>query len=793
VLLWPLHTEDPSQTAAGWLSPIQDPPLDHRSTCTFLSPLLAGGKFLPANALKGPRLVSGDPGGAVTIQCHYTPLSVNRHQRKYWCRLGPPRWICYTIVSSSHYTHHRYQGRVALADFPQSGLFVVRLSQLSLDDAGYYRCGIGDRNDMLFFSMNLTVSAGPELTNDTEVYTVDLGGSVTIVCPFNRENAEKKKSLCKKTGEDCEIVIDSNNYVNPNYSDRASLLIQGTSQLVFSVVIDRLRLSDAGLYVCQAGDDSSGDTKNADLQVLKPEPELVYGDLGGSVTFDCAPGTEEADVAQFLCRASSGDTCDVVINTLGTRASGFEGRILLNTTEKNGLFSVLITGLRKEDAGRYLCGAHPEGLLQEGWPIQEWQLFVNEETMIPRSSSVVKGVAGGSVAVLCSYNPKEDNSLKYWCRWEGTQNGQCSLLVQSEGLVQEQYEGRLALSEEPGNGTYTVILNQLTTQDAGFYWCLTNGDNRWRTVKELKIVEGKPNLKVPENVTAVLGETLKLPCHFPCKFYSHEKYWCKWSNQGCQVLPSQDEGPSQAFVNCDQSSRLISLTLSSVSRADEGWYWCGVKRGHFYGETAAVYVAVEENKSCGSSSVSLMNANTVANEVVESIVRGIENKAMQNPRLFAEERVVEDAADQASGSRASSDLGSSEGQGRSSRVLVSTLVPLGLVLALGVVAVGVARARHRKNVDRLSIRSYRTDMSMSDLRNSRDFGANDNMGASPDTQETSLAGKDEFVATTESTMEIKEPKKAKRSSKEDAEMAYTAFLLQSNSVATEVQDGPRDA
>lgn len=44
--------------------------------------------------------------------------------------------------------------------------------------------------------------------------------------------------------------------------------------------------------------------------------------------------------------------------------------------------------------------------------------------------------------------------------------------------------------------------------------------------------------------------------------------------------------------------------------------------------------------------------------------------------------------------------------------------------------------------DRISIRSYRTDISMSDFENSRDFGANDNMGASPVTQETTLGGKD---------------------------------------------------
>lgn len=751
----------------------------------------------------GPAEVSSIEGSSVSIKCYYPATSVNRHTRKYWCRQGA-RSSCTTLISSEGYISKDYVGRANFTNFPEEGAFVVNISQLSRDDSGRYKCGLGINNRGLSFDVSLEVSHGPGLQN--EVHTVDLGRNVTITCPFKRENAEKRKSLCKYTGETCELVVDSNGNVNPNFTGRVSLKIQGTNQLAFSVIIEHLKLGDSGMYVCEAGQEPSSDKKNVDLQVLKPEPELIYGELRGSVNFDCALDPEGTNVAQFLCRVNREGSCDVVINSLGKKDPAFEGRILLTPKNEKGHFSVPLTGLKKGDAGYYLCGAHPNGLQNDGWPIQAWQLFINEEPVVPPSPAVLKGVSGGSVTFLCPYDRKESNSIKYWCRWEGTQNGHCPLLVSSEGHVEEEHAGRLALFEEPGNGTYTVILNQLTPQDAGFYWCLTNGGTRSRTSVELQIVEGKPSLKVPENVTAVLGRSLELQCHYPCKYYSYEKYWCKWSNGSCRNLPIQDKGSSQALVNCDQNSRLISVTLNSVAKEDEGWYWCGVKQGHSYGETAAVYVAVEAVAG-GSREASPANPNTVAEEKVsestvgvaeekvlesESPVRVIENKAIVNPRLFAEERVVEDTGDQAPEDRASTGTGSSEGQSGSSRVLLSTLVPLGLLMTVGAVAVWVARARHRKNVDRVSIRSYRTDISMSDFNDSRDFGAIDNMGATPVNQETILEEKAEAMAIPESNMEPEEPKKAKRSSKEEADMAYSAFLLQSNNIAAQGQDDPSE-
>lgn len=744
----------------------------------------------------GPQDVSRIEGDTVSITCYYPDTSVNRHTRKYWCRQGASG-VCTTLISSNGYLSKEYSGRANLINFPENSTFVINIAQLTQDDTGSYKCGLGINNRGLSFDVSLEVSQVPEFPSDTHVYTKDLGRNVTIECPFKSENAASKKSLCKKTNQTCELVIDSTEKVNPSYKGRAKLFMKGTTLNVFYVSIRHLMPSDAGLYVCQAGEGSSADQKNVDLQVLEPEPKLLYKDLRSSVTFDCDLGREVANEAKYLCRKNK-ETCDVIFNTLGKRDPAFEGRILITPKDDDGRFSVLITGLRKEDAGYYQCGAHSSGLPQEGWPIQTWQLFVNEESTIPNSRSVVKGVTGGSVAIVCPYNPKESSSLKYWCRWEAEGNGFCPVLVGTQALVQEEYEGRLALFDQPGNGTYTVILNQLTTEDAGFYWCLTNGDSRWRTTIELQVAEAtrEPNLEVtPQNATAVLGETFTISCHYPCKFYSQEKYWCKWSNNGCHILPSHDEGARQSSVSCDQSSQLVSMTLNPVSKEDEGWYWCGVKQGQTYGETTAIYIAVEE-RTRGSPHVNPTDANAHAKaapeeEVVESSISEKENKAIPNPKLFE----IQNVGDQAPENRASGDAGSADGQSgsSSSKVLFSTLVPLGLVLAVGAIAVWVARVRHRKNVDRMSISSYRTDISMADFKNSRDLGGNDNMGATPDTQQTVIEGKDEIVTTTECTAEPEESKKEKRTSKEEADMAYSAFLLQSSTIAAQVHDGPQEA
>ncbi|XP_040841507.1 polymeric immunoglobulin receptor isoform X3 [Ochotona curzoniae] len=785
---------DSPQKSAWAVQPPQEPPA---MTPLWFTCLLALFSVVTAHSsIFGPEEITVLEGSPVSIKCFYPNSSVNRHSRKFWCQ-PDKTGRCMTLISTD-FISAAYKGKAKLTDFPEENSFVVEIDKVNQDDTGSYKCGVGVNDRGLDFTVSLHVNKDP----GPDFYSADISGEVTVTCTFTPETRGKKKTFYKWIEGNRVPIIDTDGKVDSGYTGRITLNIESTTALEFTVTIIRLKVSDTGIYVCESGNQEH----DVELRVSVSDPVLLYGNQKSSVIFDCDLNTSKKTVPVFLCHVKNETTCEVVVNSLGEVNPDFKGRVWLKSRNE-GSFKVVVAGLKKEDSGDYLCGLHPTGApTAGGWPVQYWRLFVNEEIPKTQISTVVKGVPGGSVTIRCPHNNENDH--KYLCLW-GKDGQSCQPLVDNEEEVEEEYEGRLRLIQEPGNGIFTVIITKLTEKDNGFYWCAAEDVNPLYTPVKVQVVKGKPGLTV---VSESSGDTVTLSCKFPCKYYSYEKYWCKWSSQDCEALPTQEEDASDDVVNC----RLISKVLS-VNASDNGWYWCGVKQDQNYGEALAVHVPLEATVE-DTVKVSQPKAKAEplpAEEKVEPVVKEVDSKVLvkevdskvlakevdskvvnnqvvANPKLLAEEAVVESAGDPASGSRASVESSSAQGQSGTSKVLLSTLVPLGLVLAVGAMAVAVARARHRRNVDRVSIGSYRTDISMSDLAGSRDFGAIENPAACPEARETSLEGKDEITITTESTVEIQEPKKAKRSSKEEADMAYSAFLLQSSAMATEHQDDPKE-
>lgn len=108
---------------------------------------------------------------------------------------------------------------------------------------------------------------------------------------------------------------------------------------------------------------------------------------------------------------------------------------------------------------------------------------------------------------------------------------------------------------------------------------------------------GQPSLLTKKQVQAVAGSSLTISCSYPCKYFTYQKYWCKWKNTECKPLISSEQNQTGLVVSCDKDNGILSLNFDQVTSIDQGWYWCGVKHGQQYGETAALQLQVQGGES----------------------------------------------------------------------------------------------------------------------------------------------------------------------------------------------------
>uniref|UniRef100_A0A2D4KZM5 Uncharacterized protein n=1 Tax=Micrurus paraensis TaxID=1970185 RepID=A0A2D4KZM5_9SAUR len=135
---------------------------------------------------------------------------------------------------------------------------------------------------------------------------------------------------------------------------------------------------------------------------------------------------------------------------------------------------------------------------------------------------------------------------------------------------------------------------------------------------------------------------------------------------------------------------------------------------------------------------------------------------------------------------------SSHDENKNSVVLLATLIPFGIVFLLLITVFTIKKFRIFGNSDLVSVGSYRTNISMTEFENVRQYGAKDNAHMK-EFHETQMGKKDEYSCTSGSPKEDQKSKKPKRGSKEEAEMAYTTFLLQSENISSKVSSSDQSA
>ncbi|XP_025024470.1 high affinity immunoglobulin alpha and immunoglobulin mu Fc receptor [Python bivittatus] len=228
-----------------------------------------------SDTLYGPRLLISHVGGSVTIKCYYVTTSVNRHDRKFFCKELPHK-RCQTVISSNAFIHQDYKERVSMYNNPQKGILQVTMRQLTSRDSSNYRCGIGKISDGLYARMNLTILEGLDLPKSPQIVWGKLTGSVELQCPSETPRPEMRNILCKLIHTDCFPILDKSKSRTRQHSHRI-IMTNGNSSGTFNVIINKLERKDSGIYICRTRKlDKNASARTIQLQVVE---ESVFSNI----------------------------------------------------------------------------------------------------------------------------------------------------------------------------------------------------------------------------------------------------------------------------------------------------------------------------------------------------------------------------------------------------------------------------------------------------------------------------------------------------------------------------------
>ncbi|KAM4796407.1 polymeric immunoglobulin receptor-like [Rhinophrynus dorsalis] len=559
-------------------------------------------------------------------------------------------------------------------------------------------------------------------------------GSITIKCSYNlltKANKYERKFLCRegRSLKYCDTIISTNYYIRKDFRNRASI-VDNPAEGTITIQLSGLQMNDEGTYRCGIGNVGNGLTAVINVAVtedstIPEEAELIYSQLRGTVSFNCKFGEQYSKLRKYLCKIGKND-CRNIIDSTGHIATEHQGRIILSNRDEPGSFSVKLIQLRNDDSGLYACGFGSYGGDGDS---DVFDLRINEETDIPQGSRMLTSSPGGSVSALCHYNPRKSYTQKFWCKWN---EQQCQPLINTDGFVQDLFEGRLLIHDNPTNGTMQVLMNQMTKDDEGWYWCvMTDGLNDQTSAIHFKIAEeSRIGLFSNKTVLASLGKPTRIPCSYACRYTSYQKYWCKWNNFGCDPMTFKDDEQDGLSVSCE--SRELVLIISAVTKKDEGLYWCGVRKSERYGETIAVHLIVQEVKE-------------------EDTIGNLDTDA-PNERRF-------NPGGDTRNSELDNDPPSSE-EPKPNTIVIALSVSA-VVLLVSAAVFFIIRLKKRRNSDIVSIGSYRTNISMTEIENDP-YLCKDNPIAT-DAQETNLGSMED------------ESKTNNKESRE--ELDYSSFLI----------------
>nr|XP_046216335.1 LOW QUALITY PROTEIN: CMRF35-like molecule 8 [Oncorhynchus gorbuscha] len=204
-------------------------------------------------------LPEGYEGGKAEIRCPYREEW--RSHQKYLCKGDCPVFNKDKVIKTEAGENSASNGRYSLKDNREESVFIVTITNLTLNDAGRYWCGVDTWGQDNYIKVNLEVSEDWCCENRTAVTGYYEERSVSIHCVYDEKYEDNQKYFCKeKTRSNC--LGDVKVITTKSQNGRFSLFCNKTDR-VFTVTITRLTQEDAGGYLCGVQNNHNIDTMSA--------------------------------------------------------------------------------------------------------------------------------------------------------------------------------------------------------------------------------------------------------------------------------------------------------------------------------------------------------------------------------------------------------------------------------------------------------------------------------------------------------------------------------------------------
>ncbi|XP_072513207.1 polymeric immunoglobulin receptor isoform X2 [Salminus brasiliensis] len=323
---------------------------------------------------------------------------------------------------------------------------------------GTYRCGVNKTQfTEQYIEVKMEVKEDP-CCGKVISQAGYLGETVNITCQYPPTYRFNPKHFCKEDEDHiCQNISPFRATGKYSFSDHSQAEL-------LKVSISNLTLSDAGVYWCGV-ETSEWYISYASLTTkvqISIKSNTVIGTEGDVVEVRCPYASNYQQHSKYFCKEKE-DKCLTEQTGLHsqTQLQKKVKRFSLSDNTTAGVFTVTLSGLTSEDAGKYWCGVRTGGVLMN-YLSMELNIVMKEELH-------VLGREALNVSINCSSRTdSEKNKGKFFCMGQELSScGHEGVKVSSE----TNRSGRFSLSEDASAGAFRVTITDLREEDSGMYWC----------------------------------------------------------------------------------------------------------------------------------------------------------------------------------------------------------------------------------------------------------------------------------------------------------------------------------